>query len=134
MLNQSSRIDVLANNVVITTSSGAASSSMDTSNVNGNILLCVAARAGGTNAATVTVQHSFDNSTWATVPAAAITNPITGDETAFTGWSTAIYEQTLAVDSTRVRKYLRVNITGTTLTQNYSIIASYALANVDGTE
>ena len=133
MLNQESRLAVLSNNVLISASTGASSTALDTSDYAGNILLAVFARTGGTAAATVTVEHSHDNSSWATVPAAAITNPVTGAATAFTGWSTAVYSQSLAVDKTRIRRYLRVTISGTGLTQNFSIVASYQLANVDGT-
>lgn len=134
MLNYTARIANLLNNAAVSTT-GVASSNLDTSNVTGQIILGVTARVSGTNAVTVAVEHSLTGTgDWAAVPAAAITNVATGAASAFGNIGTAAYVESRAVDASRVRRYVRVNLTGATLTHVISVNAAYDIQNADGTE
>lgn len=97
-------------------STGVSSSGVDISGLVGPISFLLAARAGGTNTATPVLEHSADNSTWATVPAAAIMSQV-GAATTLTAWSTSASRQELVLNRELLRRYVRLTISGTTLTQ-----------------
>lgn len=94
-----------------------------------SVTVTVFAVTGGTNTATITLEHSVDNSTWVTVPAAAVLNVNTGTPTTFSTFSTTGTNQTVTVNRELLRRYLRVTITGTTITQTVGVGTIYLNAN-----
>lgn len=95
----------------------------------GAVVVNINALTGGTNTATATLEHSSDNSTWVAVPAASILNNNTGAVTTLSTFSTTGTNQTVAVNRENLRRYLRVNITGSTLTQTIAFITFGLAAN-----
>jgi hypothetical protein len=95
----------------------------------GAVLVNVYAITSGTGTSTITLEHSVNNSTWATVPAAAVLNNNTGVVTTLSTFSTTGTNQTVAVNRELLRRYLRITITGTTLTQSVVFSTVYLAAN-----
>jgi len=95
----------------------------------GAVVVNVNALTGGTGTTTITLEHSVDNTTWATVPAAAVLNNNTGAVTTLSTFSTTGTNQTVAVNRELLRRYLRINITGTTITQTIAFITIGIAAN-----
>lgn len=95
----------------------------------GSVQVKVYAITGGTGTSTITLEHSADNSTWATVPAAAVLNYNTGAVTTLSTFSTTGTNQTVAVNRELLRRYLRITITGATLTQSVVFNTAYLAAN-----
>lgn len=123
MLNFSLVVESLANEAVSGT--GGNSDVLDMENVEGNVFINIAARAGGTNSMALTVEHSEDNSSYAAVPASALFNPVTGEADTFDAVTTAATDQTLALNYQQLKRYLRVVYAGGTLTQNIAVTAAY---------
>ena len=99
------------------------SSSIDLSEYVGNLFLIVDARSGGTNNVTPTVAHSDDNSTFTAVPASAIFDVFTGDAYAFTAVGASASSQYAGVNRQQCKRYLRVQLTGTTISgHNFAIV------------
>ena len=102
-------------------STGTNSANIDTAKLDGILSLLIHARASGTNTATITIQHSHDASAWATLDSAAVIDKDTGEASAFGSISTTEYEEQRGIDLTKTRRYVRVNIAGTSLSHNISI-------------
>lgn len=122
-LNFDIRVDSLANEAV--SGSGGTSDVFETIKAVGNLFLNIAARSGGTNTMALVVEHSEDNSSWETVPASALFNPQTGAAATFTSVTTAATDETLALNTQQLKRYLRVSYTGGTLTQNIAVTVVY---------
>jgi len=124
MLSFDIRLDSLYNGV-ITAGSGANSSELDVEGFVGNIFINVAARAGGTNSMAITVEHSeTSGSGFEEVPASALFNPLTGEADTFDAVTTAATDQTLGLNRQQLKRYVRVVLAGTTITQNTAITAA----------
>ena len=118
-------VDSLSN-AVVTAGSAITSASFDTTKaINASAWINCAFRSGGTNTAAIAVTHSSDDSTFTAVPASALYNPATGVATAFTSVTTAATDQTLALNLQQCKRYVRVEVTGTTITQNAAITVAY---------
>lgn len=117
-------------NAVYAANSGGSTTGLDISPAIGDIFLMIDDRAGGTAAATLTVEHSDSLSTgYTTVPASAIVSVPTGQPFAFANLSTAASNQKAAINRQQLRKYLRVTTAGTTITHNLAMTISYAVEN-----
>lgn len=104
-------------------SSGGSTTGRDITPYTGNLFLLVSDRAGGTAAATVTVEHSTDLSTnYSTVPANALFNVNTGADATFADLSTSASTQVLGLNRQQLKKYIRVTIAGTGITHNLAIV------------
>lgn len=114
-------------NAVYTASSGGSSAEFDmTQAVNNSLFINVAARAGGTNSASITVEHSSSSgSGFSAVPASALYNPSTGSAASFANVTTAATDETLALNLQQCKRYIRVTIAGTTITQNFAVTVAY---------
>ena len=123
MLNFSIRMDSLLNAAI--SGSGANSASFDTSKAVGMIALNVAARASGTNTMAIAVTHSSDNVSFTAVPASALYNIATGEADTFDSVTTAATDQTLGLVTQQLKQYVRVELTGSTLTQNVAVTLAY---------
>lgn len=123
MINFSLRVDSLANEAV--SGSGGDSDVLDINNfTTANLFVNVSARSGGTNTMSIAVQHSEDGSTgWDTVPASSLFNPATGDTDTFDDVSASATDQTLALNTQQLRRFVRVVYTGSTLTHNVAVTA-----------
>lgn len=97
----------------------------------GNISVLVdAALASSGETMTFTVEHSYDNSTWAAVPADALVSPSTGDAATFTvNSATVAVLQVLALKRDRLRRYIRVKGTAAGNGTPAYYCAAYILAN-----
>lgn len=113
------------------TTTGANSASLDVSGVVGNVFLNIDARAGGTNTAAVAVTHSEDDSSFSAVPASALFNPRTGDAATFSSIAAAAVDETLALNNQQLKRYVRVEISGTSLDQDISVTAISQLARTE---
>ncbi len=108
---------------ITASSGGLLFTGVDLKNIPGGaVVVNVNGLTGGTGTTTITLEHSTDNSTWATVPAAAVLNNNTGATTTLSTFSTTGTNQTVAVNRELLRRYLRINITGTTITQTICFI------------
>lgn len=104
-------------------SGGLLFTGVDLINIPGQaVLVNVNAITGGTGTTTAVLTHSSDNTTFVTVPAAAIINPNTGAAATLSTFSTTGTNQSVAVNRELLRRYLRLEITGTTLTQTIAFI------------
>ena len=113
-------------NAVVTAGSSLNSTSLDvTKSINATMWINVAFRSGGTNTAAIAVTHSSDNSTFAAVPASALYNWATGAAATFTSVSTSASDETLCLNLQQCKRYVRVEITGTTITQNAAVVFGY---------
>lgn len=119
-------VNVSANNLSVT-SSGAATTAVDCSAAEGPILVTVIVKAGGSNTMTIQPQHSLTTTDgdFTNVPAAALVDVSTGQASTFATVSTAASVQTLGLNRELMRKYVRVNLTGTTLTQVVTVVFSF---------
>lgn len=104
---------------ITASSGGLLFTGVDLSNIPGGaVVVNINAITGGTNTATVTLEHSTAlGSGYVSVPAAAILNNNTGVATTLSTFSTTGTNQTVAVNRELLRRYLRLNVTGTTITQ-----------------
>lgn len=115
---------LLTNAAITTTGSATVNSTvLDTANAEGQILLIVSARASGTGTMTIGVEHSFDNTTFVSVPAAALVDAITGDQATFDVVTTSASTQARALRTDLLRRYVRVTYTGTDLAHNVAAAA-----------
>lgn len=94
-----------------------------------SVLVNINAITGGTGTTTVALTHSVDNTTFVAVPAAAILNPATGLVTTLSTFSTTGTNQIVAVNRELLRRYLRLEMTGTTITQTIAFIVIYLAGN-----
>ena len=89
------------------------SASFDVTKYVGNIFLNVACNASGTDTPAITVEHSADNSTFTSVPAAALFNLATGAADTFTTpTASTAQDETLGLVRQQLYKYVRVVLTG----------------------
>jgi hypothetical protein len=115
---------------ITASSGGLLFTGVDLKNIPGGaIVVNVFAVTGGTGTTTITLEHSVDNSTWATVPAGAVLNNNTGVVTTLSTFSTTGTNQQVAVNRELLRRYFRINITGTTITQNVTLVVTGIAAN-----
>lgn len=104
------------------TTSGGSSSEIDQAKLDGELSLNVHDRAGGTAAATVTVEHSHTTSTGFTdIPADALVDPETGEAATFDNLSTSLSDQRLIVKLDRCRRFIRVTVAGTSISHDLAI-------------
>lgn len=116
-------VDIVSNANI--TSTGGSTTGLDIKNADGVILATLNARASGTGAMTVTVEHSYDNSSWATVDAGDIVDPNTGDADSFDAVSTTAYEQTVGLIAMNLRRYVRLTFAGSGLDHNVAVVFVY---------
>ena len=122
MLSYNVRLTSLLNAAV--TGSGANSTALDVQPYDGNIFLLVDARSGGTNNVTIAVTHSDDNSSFSAVPASAIFNIDTGAAATFSTVGASASSQRVGLNNQQLKRYVRVELTGTTLSgHNFAIVA-----------
>ncbi len=95
----------------------------------GAVLFNIYAITGGTNVATITLEHSANNASWATIPAAAVLNNNTGVVTTLSTFSTTGTNQAVAVNRELLRRYVRISISGATLTQSIVFSTVYLATN-----
>ena len=120
MLSFDLRVENLLNAQV--SGSGSNSSELDVEQYLGNIFIQVAARSGGTNTMSIAVEHSdTSGSGFVAVPASALFNHLTGAAATFDDVTTSETDQTLALNRQQLRRYVRVALTGSTLTQEVSV-------------
>jgi hypothetical protein len=123
MINFNLEITTLLNAQL--TTSGGNSSELDISQYEGNIFLSVDDRAGGTAAATVTVQHAeTSGGSFSAVPADALFNPQTGVAATFTDLGTAGSSEALGLVKNKLKRFIRVAVAGTTITHDLAIVAA----------
>ena len=73
----------------------------------------------------ITVEHSETTGTgFGAVPASALFDPLTGDADTFDAVTTAATDQTLALNRQQLKRFVRVVLAGTTITQNTAITAA----------
>jgi hypothetical protein len=108
------------------TSSGANSSELDVQPyTTGNAFLLVNARSGGTNVVTIAVTHSdTSGGVFTAVPASAIFDVDTGAAFSFATVSTTASTQRCGLNTQQLKRFVRVELTGTTLSgHNFAIVA-----------
>jgi len=116
--------------VITSSSGGLLFAGVDLVNIVGGALLVnVNGLTGGTGTATIILQHSVDNITFATVAAGAVLNNNTGVVTTLSTFSTTGTNQTVAVNREWLRRYFRISVTGTTLTQQIAFVTIGLAAN-----
>lgn len=121
---------VLVENVVYSSSSGGSSTGIDISKSIGDIFMLISDRAGGTAAATITIEMSEQLSTgYVTVPASAIFTVPDGVATAFGALSTAAFAQVRGINRQQLSQYLRVTVAGTSITHNLAVVVAYSVEN-----
>lgn len=121
---------VLVENVVYSSSSGGGSTGIDISKSIGDIFMLISDRAGGTAAATITIEMSEQLSTgYVTVPASAIFTVPDGVATAFGALSTAAFAQVRGINRQQLSQYLRVTVAGTSITHNLAVVVAYSVEN-----
>lgn len=110
--------------VITASSGGLLFTGVDLKNIPGQaVLVNINALTGGTGTTTITLEHSNDlGSNYVTVPAAAVLNPNTGAVTTLSTFSTTGTSQTVGVNRELLRRYLRITIAGTTITQTIAFI------------
>lgn len=106
------------------TVSGGNTASADLQNIEGTALLTISDRAGGTAAATLTVTHSEDDTTFGAIPADALFTPADGVAATFTDLSTSASFQSLGLLVQKLKRYVRVEIAGTTITHDLAIMVT----------
>lgn len=117
-------LDSLLNAAV--SGSGTNSASIDgNKSINATLWINSAFRSGGTNTAALAVTHSSDNSSFSAVPASALYNWATGAAATFTSVTTSATDETLCLNLQQCKRYIRVEITGSTLTHNAAITVGY---------
>jgi flavorubredoxin len=104
-------------------STGTQSSGVDISDYVGDIEVIADVRSGGTNAMAIAIEHSTDNSNWVAVTGDAI---YTIDATTKQKTTNATFNSVTAGGGKQkrylrrdlLRKYVRMSVTGTSLSQN----------------
>jgi hypothetical protein len=108
------------------TTSGAGtdnSAEFDLQNLEGTALLGINDRASGTAAATIAVTHSeTSGGTFSAIPTAALYTPSTGVAATFTALSTSASEQFLGLHLQLLKRFVRVEFTGTDIDHNVAVV------------
>lgn len=104
------------------TTSGGNTSSADQQNNEGTATLTINDRASGTAAATVSVTHSEDDSTFVAVPTDALFTPSTGVAATFADLSTSASSQTLGLLLQKLNRYIRIEIAGSSISHDVAIV------------
>jgi len=114
--------DIQEANLTTTGADTVNSAEFDMQNLEGTALLGIVDRVSGTAAATIAVTHSLTSGgTFNAVPADALFTPSTGQPGTFTALSTAASEQYLGLNIQKLRRYIRVEFTGTDIDHNLAI-------------
>lgn len=101
------------------------SGELDLINADGTAILTIHDRASGTAVATIAVTHSLTTGgTFTAVPAAALFNLATGAAAAFTDLSTSLSVQSLGLHLQQLRRFVRVEFTGTNIDHNLAVVAT----------
>ncbi len=101
------------------------SGELDTINLDGTAILAIHDRASGTAAATIAVTHSLTTGgTFTAVPAAALFNLATGAAASFSNLSTSLSDQRLGLHLQQLRRFVRVEFTGTDIDHNLAVVAT----------
>jgi len=114
-------------NANVTTSGAATANSgeLDVINGDGTAILTINDRTGGTAAATIAVTHSLTTGgTFTAVPAAALFNLSTGAADTFTALTTSVSDESLGLDLSQLRRFVRVEFTGTDIDHNLCVVAT----------
>jgi len=107
------------------TGSGGSSDEIDQDNLEGPLTLNLAARSGGTNTGSIAVEHAHTSGgSFSAVPTDALFNKVTGEADSFDDISTSATDQTLGLDLSLCRRFIRITMSGSSLDQN--VAASYA--------
>ena len=110
------------------TTSGAAtvnSGEVDIKNGEGTAVLSIHDRASGTAAAAIAVTESLTTGgTFTAVPAAALFNLDTGAADTFDDLSTSLSDQKLGLHLQLLKRFLRVEFTGTDISHDLAIVAA----------
>lgn len=104
------------------TTSGGNTSAADQLNNEGTATLTINDRASGTAAATLAVTHSEDNSSFSAVPTDALFTLSTGEAATFTDLSTSASSQTLGLLLQKLKRYIRIEIAGTSITHDVAVV------------
>jgi hypothetical protein len=117
---------VMSNANLTTTGAGTANSGeLDIINGQGTAILTINDRASGTAAATIAVTHSLTTGgTFTAVPAASLFNLSTGAAATFAALSTSASDQSLGLDLSVLRRFVRVEFTGTDIDHNLCVVAT----------
>lgn len=110
-------------NANIATSSSVETSSLDTSALEGDILIRLSVRASGTNSMATAVRDSDDDSTFAAIDSDALVDPDTGAPATFSAVTTSASEQLLMVKKNLCRRYLELSFSGTSIDQDVAVTA-----------
>lgn len=115
-------LDVQEANLTTSGADTVNSDEFDLQNLEGTGLLGITDRVSGTAAATIAVTHSeTSGGTFSAVPAAALFTPSTGVAGTFTALSTAASEQSLGLHLQLLKRFIRVEFTGTDIDHNLAI-------------
>lgn len=114
-------IKAISQDQSISTTGADGTNWVDISYAEGPIVLLLS-DAGGTAAMTVTVQHSADQSTVATVPAASLVDASTGLATTIAAISTTAVFKAYGLNRELLRRYVRVTYSGTGLTHTVTAL------------
>jgi hypothetical protein len=95
-------------------------------NDGGTAILGINDRASGTAAASIAVTHSLTTGgTFTAVPAEALFNLETGAAAAFSDLSTSASDQRLGLHLQKLRRFVRVEFTGTDIDHNLAVVATH---------
>lgn len=107
------QIDVLL--APATVDADTESGSLDTSLLEDNTLLTVSVAGGGTGSVSFAVTESDTLAgSYTAVPTTALFNPDTAEDDTFDAATTTLSNQTLALDTRQVKRFIRIEITAGT--------------------
>ena len=107
------------------TTSGGNSGELDIENGQGTAVLSIHDRTGGTAAATIAVTESdTTGGTFTAIPAAALFNLDTGAAATFANLATTLTDQKLGLHLQLLRRFIRVEIAGTSISHDLAITAA----------
>lgn len=109
-------------NTLAISGTGGNSTAVDISNAEGPILIAVWTASGGTATMTITPKQStVSGSGFTAIAAANLLDPDTGAQATFRTVSTAGDFQVLAVQRVNSQQFIRVDLSGTGLTQTVTV-------------
>ena len=115
--------DIQEANLTTTGADTVESDEFDMQNLEGTALLGIVDRVSGTAAMSIAVTHSLTTGgTFNAVPADALFTLSTGQAGTFSNLSTAASEQYLGLNVQKLRRFVRVEFTGTDIDHNLAIV------------
>ena len=116
-------LDIQEANLTTTGADTVESDEFDMQNLEGTALLGIVDRVSGTAGMTIAVTHSLTTGgTFTAVPADALFTPSTGLAGTFSALTTAASEQSLGLNIQKLRRFVRVEFTGTDADHNLAIV------------